>query len=92
MPIDDQRRSAIAPSATSANAGSLLEYHAHRRVAELLYEAEQERLAGLARKVRPGGSRLLRGAAGRRVLQPALSLFAAFARHLVIARPGRGAG
>jgi len=92
MPIDDQWRSATAPSATYADAWSLLEFHAHRRMAERLYEAEHERLAGLARKVRPGGSRLVRVAAGRRILRSALSLFAAFARHLVIARPSRGAG
>ena len=92
MPFDDQRRSGTVPGAISPNTWSLLEYPAHHRMAALLSESEQERLAGLARKVRPGGSGSARLAAWRRFLDSAQSLAAAFARHPVIARPGRGAG
>jgi len=91
MPIDDQRRTGPSRMQPPANAWPLLQYHAHHRMAELHHEAEQERLVGLARKVRRGGSGPARSAAGRGFLDPALTLVAAFARHLVIARPRRGA-
>ena len=50
MPIEGRLR-AVAPSTTdAADAWSLIGYHAHHRMSERLHEAEQQRLAALARR------------------------------------------
>lgn len=50
MPIEGRWR-AVAPSTTdAADAWSLIGYHAHHRMSEVLHEAEQTRLAGLTRR------------------------------------------
>jgi hypothetical protein len=87
MPNEVQWRVAQRRTDT-ANAGSWLEYRAHDRIAELLHEAAQERLAGLARGGRPSwyqNERLM-----HRLPYAALSAMAVLARRLVAARPGNG--
>jgi hypothetical protein len=86
MPIDDHGRGA-SPIAPPGNAWTLLDYQAHRRMAELLIEAEQDGLARRARVVRRAGPDELPSAARDRLIQSAQSAVAAFARRLAFHRP-----
>jgi hypothetical protein len=89
MRVEDQWRVADLPIAPPRNAPSLLDDRANHRMAELLNEAEQERLARLARGVRRAGSDRPGWVAQHRPIHSALMALAAFACRLAIHRPER---
>lgn len=66
---------------------SLLEHLAHLRIAELLREAEQERLASLARGNRRPGLAGPLAAPGRRLRDSTVAALTTFAHRLASPRP-----
>jgi hypothetical protein len=66
------------------------ESRAHYRIADLLHEAEQERLVAVARRPRRPKSPRRPSAEMPRLLDAARSGLAVLARRLAITRPGRG--
>jgi hypothetical protein len=92
MPIDRHLRAAASPFAPPGNSWTLLDYQANHRMAELLSEAEQDRLARRARAVRRHGPDRARLIARDRLIGSALSAVAAFARRLALRRPEMPSG
>lgn len=86
MSINDHWRGTASPVAPPGNEWTLLDYQANHRLAELLIEAEQDRLVRLAREVRR--DRPDRAHPGTRdgLIRSALSAVAAFARRSTIDR------
>jgi len=90
MSIEDDLHAVARPTADSAYATSLLGYRARDRMAELLEEARQERLARLAREARRSGPQESGSAPPHALLSAAMSALAALARRVAIPRPRRG--
>lgn len=89
MSNEDQRREAALPGVHPAGAWSLAGYHANHRMAELLAEAERERIAGVARSVRHAGPKARRAVVRAGLLHSARSALVGFTRRLPIPRPGK---
>jgi hypothetical protein len=80
MPTEDRW---IDQPSILANAWSPLEIRARQRMAELLHEAEQDRLAGSARGLPRSGLQTWRSVALPTLLTATLSALVDFARRLV---------
>jgi hypothetical protein len=91
MAIEDQWRGVAPPRADSANAWSLLEYRAQDRMAQLLNEADQRRLARLAREPRRSGRQEPRSGVRPANILAAVSALVSFARRMVNLRRGSDA-
>jgi hypothetical protein len=82
MPIEDHWLLATMTRAPRSEAPSFVGLHANHRIAELLNEAAQERLARLAHEVRRAGPERPRPAARHRLVRSALSALSGIARRL----------
>ena len=91
MPIEDPWRG-IDQLSDLASAWSPLEIRAHQRMAELLHEAEQDRLARLARGLHRSGLPTRRSVALPRLMTAASPALVDVARRLATYRRGRGVG